>query len=292
MSLLYYDESSPNVTIQWNNIQSIHSSITERGTHVEMVSLPPFGDITCYMNNVVQSCETDEYVYHETLVHPAMACACSRKRIMIMGGGEGATAREVLKWPDVEQVDMHEWDTDIVNMFKEKYPQWAKGAWKDPRLTIHTTDIFEVIQTNPVKKYDVIIIDLFDYDEEDNEKWETLLFHLPFWTNGTVVIYAGMRSMRSMRSICSTQPYQVLAQLLQQNKSPVAIESANVTPSIHDHFLMGHDINPYRVFIPSFLGEATFLLIKPKTASISYDRLQQFSHITRDVWKSYNTFNW
>jgi spermidine synthase len=68
---------------------------------------------------------------------------------MIIGGGEGATAREVLKWPDVEQVDMYEWDKDVVSLFSTKYPQWAKGAWENPKLSIHYEDIFETIRCYP-----------------------------------------------------------------------------------------------------------------------------------------------
>ena len=141
----------------WKNTRMLNSLITGRGTLLEMVHRPGWG-ITCYMDNAIQSSEVDEKLYHETLVHPVMS-TCDPKRVLIIGGGEGATAREVLKWP-VEKVDMYEWDADVVQLFKQSYPQWAEGAWADPRLTVHCDDIFETIVHPPSKQYDIIIIDL------------------------------------------------------------------------------------------------------------------------------------
>lgn len=321
MSLTYYEDASPNCTIQWKNIQYIHSLTTKRGTTIQMIQRPEWG-LTCYMNEAVQSCEVDERLYHEALVHPAMACAYDRKRVMIIGGGEGATAREVFKWLDVEEVDMYDWDEEVVSVFKERYPQWAKGAWGDPRLTLHYDDIFEVIKTPPKHRYDVIIVDLFDFTEEDHDKWDTLLYHLPNWSKGPIGIYAGMRTpLQNIRSDIvvnkkgKLQPYQQLAQMLHQYASPAAILSLSVLTAplrpfhkksddisteiqlppqatIHDHFIAEHLFVPYHVFIPSFMGEATFLLIKSRSTTLMFDHVQQISHITKEVWNSYKTFNW
>lgn len=231
--------------------------ITRRGTHVEIIQHPDMGRM-CFMDNVVQSCEADEALYHEALVHPVMASAIHPKRILIIGGGEGATLREVFKWPDVEHVTMYEWDEDVVRLFKERWPQWAKGAWSDPRLKLQHDDIFEAITQHPEKKYDVVIVDLFDYAEEDRGKWTLLFHHLANWTNGPIVLYMGMRS----------QPYRSL------------IEIAS------NHF---RNIVPYKVFIPSFLGEGVFLLIRSTT--LKFESMKALSHITKDVWRSYTVFN-
>ena len=294
MSLIYYEDSSPDLGISWKNIQSVDSVITQRNTHVEMVEHPRWG-ITCYMDNTIQSGEADEVLYHEALVHPAISCAYYRKRIMIVGGGEGATAREVLKWPDVEHVDMYEWDKDVVSLFKEKYPQWAKGAWDDSRLKLHYDDIFEEIKMHPVKRYDVIIIDLFDYSEDDKNKWEILLYHLPYWSNGSIVMYAGMRESMKFPKDKREQPYQVLSQMLRQHASPISILTRLQYPqnaSVHDNFIADHEFIPYRLFVPSFMGESTFLLIKPRATLCMFEQAKQFSHLTMDIWKSYKTFNW
>ena len=125
----------------WNDTDINDFIVTKRGTDVEFIRRPKWG-LACYMDNSIQSCEIDEELYHESLVHPAMASCNTHKRVMIIGGGEGATAREVLKWSDVEHVDMFEWDEEVVQIFKTKYTQWAKGAWNDTRLKLHFVDIF------------------------------------------------------------------------------------------------------------------------------------------------------
>jgi spermidine synthase len=272
----YSDHTWPElgVTYQWNNATIIDSIHTKRNTHVEMVARPYWG-VACYMNNAIQSCELDEAIYHEALVHPAMASIYQPKRVMIMGGGEGATAREVLKWPTVEKVDMYEWDQEVVQLFQTKYPQWAKGAWDDPRLTILHHDMMEAIQTPPDQLYDVIIIDLFDPCEEDRALWTTLFQHLPHWItmDGSIVLYAGMRCMTQ-----TIQPYQYLLQLLDES------------PLYHMKHDTRGEVIPYRVFIPSFLGESTFLLLKSSASPLLCHKMKEVSTITKEVWQSYQTF--
>jgi len=247
------------VSYNWHNAIIKDSIITHRGTKVEMIERPNWG-IACYMDNSIQSAEIDEKIYHEALVHPIMSNDV--KKVLIIGGGEGATAREVLKWP-VEEVDMIEWDKDVVELFRTKYPQWAKGAWDDPRLTIEHSDIFKKTIS---KKYDVIIIDLF---EPDNVKQMSSLLkklHNCITLNGSIVMYAGMRN------ILVKQPYQKLIEEFQETWRGIPIQESKIIP--------------YKVYIPSFSGESMFLLINKK--NFEWTR----SHITNDIWNSYKTFNW
>ena len=141
---IYYEDTIQEfgVAHNWHNASIKDSIETSRGTKVEMVERPQWG-LACYMDNSIQSALIDEKIYHEALVHPVMLSVKERKRVMIIGGGEGATAREVLKWSDVKEVDMFEWDRDVVELFRNKYSQWAQGAWDDPRLMINYSNIFE-----------------------------------------------------------------------------------------------------------------------------------------------------
>jgi len=177
-----------------NRLYRIEDLVTHRGTHVEMVQRLD-GTIACYMDGEIQSCESDEAVYHEALVQPVMLAVSNPKRVLIVGGGEGATLREVLKWPTVEKVDMIDWDKDILHLFQTKYPQWAKGAWNDPRVTIRTDDIMEVIKENHDQTYDAIIVDLFDPTEETLPAMKTILLNLSHWVvqDGSMVAYMGMK---------------------------------------------------------------------------------------------------
>ena len=153
------------------------------------------------------------------------------KNVCIIGGGEGATAREVLKWP-VEKVDMYEWDKDVVELFK-KYPEWSQGAWDDPRLNVIHEDIFEV---NVNKKYDALIIDLF----EPSEKWSELIKKLSLWSNN-IIMYAGMN--------CIDPPYKKLINMIQK---------------LYDEWrgIPIQDVIVKKIYVPSFLGEAVFLVVK------------------------------
>ncbi len=101
------------VSFHWRDAIVAESKTTDRGTVLEMIRRPQWG-MACYMNGEIQSCEVDEKVYHQAFVDPIMAYVSQPKRVMIIGGGEGAMAREVLKWPSVEHVDMYEWDREVV----------------------------------------------------------------------------------------------------------------------------------------------------------------------------------
>lgn len=287
MSNIYNEDTIQEfgVAHSWYNVNIKDSIVTHRGTKIEIVERPKWG-LACYMDNSIQSALIDERIYHESLVHPVMLSVKERKRVMIIGGGEGATAREVLKWPGVEQVDMYEWDKDVVQLFKEKYPQWAKGAWNDKRLKLHFDDIFKVIKTPPSKKqkYNLIIIDLFEPCEENKRQWYTLIKSLHSWitVNASIVMYAGMRNILE-----SVQPYEKLIEM---------IEYTEICPGhlIRDLSLY-KEIIPYRVWIPSFSGESMFLLLKHFQDSKEFDfeeTKKLDSHITENVWNSYKTLNW
>jgi spermidine synthase len=216
---------------------SLDSIITHRKTRVEMIQCPTWG-IACFMDGVIQSCEMDEAMYHISLVHPTMITNPHAERVLIIGGGEGATAREVLKWTSVKQVDMYDWDKDVVQLFQTKYPQWAKGAWENKKLSLHFDNIFDVIVTPPHKPYDVIIIDLFDPEKENVEQWKHLLRHLPQWMtpNTSIVMYAGMITDEIV------QPYQMLKDIIAQSYTD-------------------KDVKQYTVPIQSFMGNAEFLIV-------------------------------
>jgi spermidine synthase len=287
MPVFYHEDNIDEfgVAHNWVNASIKDSITTHRGTKVEMVERPKWG-LACYMDNSIQSALIDEKIYHEALVHPVMLSAKNRSRVMIIGGGEGATAREVLKWSDVEQVDMYEWDRDVVQLFKEKYPQWAQGAWDDSRLKIHNEDIFTTIKyiPKPLDRYDVIIIDLFEPCEENKASWKTLIGNLHNWLsfNGSIVMYAGMRNISAQR-----QPYQKLIDMVQY----LEVRPGHLIRSL----VLPHDITPYKVYIPSFSGESSFLLLRHPThnAPLNFDEIKQFkSHLTEEVWNSYKTMNW
>lgn len=145
----------------------------------------------------VQSTERDEYVYHETLVHPAMLAHPNPRTVFIVGGGEGATLREVLRHPSVEKAVMCDIDGELVEMARTLLPEWHQGAFDDPRAQIVTEDARGWLANHP-DTYDVIIVDLNDPIGEDNPA--RLLFTVEFYElikkrlnpGGLMAMQAGM----------------------------------------------------------------------------------------------------
>jgi spermidine synthase len=122
----------------------------------------------------LQSTERDEYIYHEMLVHPlASVIRGGPKRVKIYGGGEGATAREVLKWSSVERVVQVDWDGELLEHFRSVWPQWAQGAYEDPRLELRVADAW-IDCVKDEEKYDYIIVDL--PDPQDSADFSALLY--------------------------------------------------------------------------------------------------------------------
>lgn len=123
---------------------------------------------TCVvLDGDIQSCASDEAIYHEALVHPAMLAHPNPKTVLIMGGGEGATAREVLRHTCVERVIMVDIDQEFVELCKQYIPDWGKTAFADPRLEVHYQDIYAYLKSCR-HTFDVVIGDLIDIQDWDS----------------------------------------------------------------------------------------------------------------------------
>lgn len=103
--------------------------------------------------------ERDEFVYHEMLAHPAMTAHGDARRVLVIGGGDGGTVREVLKH-DPERVDLVEIDKMVIDASREFLPS-VSGKLSDPRVSIHVEDGIAWVK-NHADTYDVILIDSCD----------------------------------------------------------------------------------------------------------------------------------
>lgn len=113
------------------------------------------------IDGIIQSAIIDEYIYHEALVHPAMIMHPNPRDVAIIGGGEGATLREVLKYREVVSATMVDIDSELVQLCKEYLPEWHMGTFDDPRVDLFYMDAREFMKTCE-DRFDVIIIDLSD----------------------------------------------------------------------------------------------------------------------------------
>ncbi|AHC73844.1 spermidine synthase [Candidatus Endolissoclinum faulkneri L5] len=113
------------------------------------------------LDNVIQTTEGDEFIYHEMMTHVPLNAHGNAKRVLIIGGGDGGMIREVLKHPEVEQVTMVEIDRVVVDMSKVYLPSISSGAFTDSRLELIITNGASYI-TETRRRFDVIIIDSTD----------------------------------------------------------------------------------------------------------------------------------
>lgn len=120
-----------------------------------------------FIDGHIQFSQRDEHRYHEALVHPVMSLPGPRENILILGGGDGMAARELLKYPDIKLIHLVDIDPAITQ-FSSEFPAMVKmneGALKDPRVTVYNADAFTFIN-QPGVQYDRVIIDMPDPHSE------------------------------------------------------------------------------------------------------------------------------
>lgn len=116
-----------------------------------------------FLNGNLQFHSRDEYRYHESLVHPALAAHGAPRRVLVLGGGDGMAVREVLKYPSVEQVTLVELDPQMTTLFRDN-PRLAAlngHALASPKLTLVNADAFGWLERHR-EMFDVIVIDFPD----------------------------------------------------------------------------------------------------------------------------------
>jgi spermidine synthase len=124
-------------------------------------------DVRLFLDGDLQFSTLDEYRYHEALVHPAMSAVSQRKKVLILGAGDGMAIREVLKWQGVERVVLIELDPAMVKI-ASNHPQLVKvnnNSLKDSRVEVINADAFVSAPELP-DTFDVIIADFPDPDQE------------------------------------------------------------------------------------------------------------------------------
>ena len=131
----------------------------------EIFENPQWGKVLM-LDDRLQSAELDEFVYHEALVHPAMVAHPDPRRVLVLGGGEGATLREVLRHPGVSQAVMVDIDGELVEVCRRLLPVFHQGAFDDPRTVLVFADGRAWLSDQPDGSFDVIIVDLPEPLEE------------------------------------------------------------------------------------------------------------------------------
>jgi spermidine synthase len=150
--------------VYWHGVVEVLASKRTSYQDMHIVRSGSYGK-ALVLDGKWQSSTGDEFLYHEALVQPAMIAHGRARRALVLGGGEGATIREALRWKSVERVVMVDLDGDVVEACREHLPEMHQGAFDDPRLELVIGDAVEFLETND-EVWDIVISDLTDPIED------------------------------------------------------------------------------------------------------------------------------
>lgn len=153
--------------LAWLDRRLFHGEVlhaeTTRVQEIAWVKKPSTGELRLYANRNLQFSSADEARYHEALVHPAMGAAAARGRVLVLGGGDGLAARELLEYPEVAQIVLVDLDPRMTTLARTLPAAKAqnRGALDDPRVTLVHEDAWKFLQES-AQLFDVAIVDLPD----------------------------------------------------------------------------------------------------------------------------------
>jgi len=135
-------------------------------------------DYRLYLNNNLQFSSTDEYRYHEALVHPVMSMAKKVDNVLVLGGGDGLAVREILKYKDVKKITLVDLDEGMTTLFKTNtiLLGFNKNALNNPKVTVYNKDAY-IWAKNCREKFDVVVIDFPDPSNYSLGKLYSLNFY-------------------------------------------------------------------------------------------------------------------
>jgi spermidine synthase len=149
---------SAGVTFKVNSI--LHRSESSFQT-LDIIDTDAFGRMML-LDGCVMTTEKDEFIYHELISHvPLLSLPTAPERVLVIGGGDGGTVREVLKHPSVKEVVLCEIDGDVITASQEYLPSIG-GFLENPRVTLEVKDGIAYMASLPPNSFDVILIDSTD----------------------------------------------------------------------------------------------------------------------------------
>ena len=158
--MVKFTEKDPYAPIQYSyEVSRILYHKRSKFQDIMVFENPFFGNVMV-LDGVVQITERDEFFYHEMLVHVVLNSHPDPKNVVVIGGGDGGTVREVLKHTSVEKVFFIEIDEDVINVSKKFFPSVAAGV-RDKRVEIKCMDGAEFVKGRR-SDIDAVIVDSTD----------------------------------------------------------------------------------------------------------------------------------
>jgi len=193
-------------------------------------------DVRLYLSSHLQFSSRDEYRYHEGLVHPVMAALPHAKRVLILGGGDGLAAREVLKYPNIEQLTLVDLDPEMTQLFSTHsyLKELNGGSLTNKRMRVINADAFVWLEQTK-EMFDAVIIDFPDPTNFSLGKLYTTAFYRLL---GHHISESGYIVVQSTSPLFARQSYWCIVETLKAAK---------------------FQTKPYHVYVPSF-GEWGFII--------------------------------
>lgn len=219
-------------------------------------------DVRLYIDGNCQFSTNDEYRYHEALVHIPMSEVQSHDSVLILGGGDGMALREVLKYDDVQDIELVDLDKDMIDicMANENITSINDNSLKSDKLRIYNEDAYKYLE-NTNKKYDVIIVDLPDPNSEVLNKLYSNIFYR---------MCGNCLKDEGIMVVQSTSPYYAKDAFWCINKT---IESE------------GFFVKPYHLQVPSF-GDWGFNMASKKEIKEELDFSVDTKYLSKDNVKA------
>ena len=210
---------------------------------MQIVQSADFGK-ALLLDGTWQSATVDEFIYHESLVHPAMLAHGAPKKVLILGGGEGATSREVLRWSTVERVVMVDIDGEVVEACRKHLPEMHQGAFDDPR-------------------HELVIGDALAYLDRTDEQWDVVISDLsdPVENGPAYQLFTRGYFERARKVMAPGGVFAVQAGPVSPADMTIHVRLVNTVASVWDAALS------YQASVPSFGTQWGFILASDKALS-------------------------
>ncbi|GAV24886.1 spermidine synthase [Carboxydothermus islandicus] len=156
MELWFTEKQTPNVGITCKITKTLHTETTPF-QELAVIETLQFGRMLV-LDGMVQTTIADEFVYHEMIAHVALNTHPNPEKVMVIGGGDGGTIREIVKHPKVKKAVLVEIDERVIEVSKQYLPEIAAALMGNPKVEVRVEDGIKHVKEHK-GEYDVIIID-------------------------------------------------------------------------------------------------------------------------------------
>lgn len=234
--------------------------------NIEIIRSGAFGKCLI-LDGKMQSAQSDEFIYHEAIIHPAIVSHDLPKRVFVAGGGEGATAREILKYNSIEEIVIADLDKEAVDISKKYLPEWHQGAFENKKVRVYFDDARSFLRK--LDFFDIIVLDL----PEPTENGPAIMLYTKEFYN---IVYEHLNE----GGIAVTQA------------ASTAVHNLNIFSMITKTLMEVFPIvRPYITNIPSFFTPWGFILASKKSdpLKLSSEEIENKIDDIKDSLKFYDS---